>query len=677
MEPFQRIEELRALIARHNRLYYDLDAPEIPDHEYDALLRELERLEQEYPLFATPDSPTRRVGGEARRDFGKVAHAVPLQSLEDVFSEEELRAFLARVTETLATVGRPEPDWVVERKIDGLSVALEYRDGAFFQGATRGDGAVGEDVTANLRTLRNLPLRLRDPVPRLIVRGEAYLSREEFLALNDRQEAIGGKTFANPRNAAAGALRQLDPSVTAERGLRLFAFNVQAVEGRTFARHSESLDWLAAQGFEASPDHVVCRGADAVWAAIGRIGETRGELAYEIDGAVAKVDALADREVLGSTSKVPRWAAAYKFPPERKETTLLDIAVQVGRTGKLTPLAVLAPVRIAGSTVSRATLHNEGFIEEKGILIGDAVLVEKAGDVIPAVVGPVVEKRPADARRFAMPTACPVCGSPVVREGGEAASRCTGADCPAQLFRNVVHFATRPSMDIEGLGPSIVEILMDKGLVKDVADLYALAGRREELLAIDRFGAKSVDNLLAAIDRSRGAGLEHLLVAFGIRNIGAAAARVLAERYPDLRAVAAATPLELLALPDFGQKSADSLAGFFAQPRTAALLDRLEAAGVDFRSRASESRVSSRLSGRTFVLTGTLPTLTRDEATALVLANGGKVSGSVSAKTSYVLAGEEAGSKLDKARALGVPVIDEAEFRRMVEGRPADAGAAE
>jgi len=509
-------------------------------------------------------------------------------------------------------------------------------------------------------------------VPLLVVRGEVYLSRDEFLALNERQEAVGGKTFANPRNAAAGALRQLDPSVTAERGLRVFVFNVQRAEGLAFASHSASLDWLAGQGFEASPDHVVCRTADQVWAAVGRIGESRGELAYEIDGAVVKVDSLADRDVLGQTSKVPRWAAAYKFPPEQKETLLLDIAVQVGRTGKLTPLAVLAPVRIAGSTVSRATLHNEDFIVDKGIWIGDTVLVQKAGDVIPAVVGPVEGKRPADARRFAMPTACPVCGAPVAREGGEAATRCTGSDCPAQLFRNVVHFASKAAMDIDGLGPSIVETLMDRGLVAGIADLYALAGRRDQLLQIDRFGARSVDNLLASIDRSRGAGLERLLSAFGIRNIGGAAARVLAERFPDLRAVAAATPMELLSLPDFGGKSVDSLVSFFAQPRTAALLDRLEAAGVDFRSRASESRVSSRLAGRTFVLTGTLPTLTRDEASALVLSNGGKVSSSVSAKTSFVLAGEEAGSKLDKARTLGVPVIDEAAFRSMLEKQEDD-----
>ncbi len=667
MDPLRRIEEFRALIERADHLYYDEDAPEIPDFEYDALLRELQRLEAENPLFVRPDSPTQRVHGEVKREFRKVVHAIPLQSLEDVFSEEELRAFLGRVSETLASVGRPAPEYVVERKIDGLSVALEYRDGAFVQGATRGDGAVGEDVTANLRTLRNLPMKLRDPVSLLVVRGEVYLSRDEFLALNDRQEAIGGKTFANPRNAAAGALRQLDPAVTAERGLKVFVFNVQRAEGLSFDRHSASLDWLAGQGFEASPEHVLCRTPDEAWAAIGRIGESRGELEYEIDGAVVKVDSLADREVLGQTSKVPRWAAAYKFPPEQKETLLLDIVVQVGRTGKLTPLAVLAPVRIAGSTVSRATLHNEDFIVEKGILIGDTVLVQKAGDVIPAVVGPVVDRRPPDARRFVMPTACPVCGAPVAREGGEAASRCTGSDCPAQLFRNVVHFASRAAMDIDGLGPSIIEMLMERGLVAGVADLYALVGRRDDLLRIDRFGEKSVDNLLASIDRSRGAGLERLLTAFGIRNIGAAAARVLAERFPDLRAVAAASPLELLSLPDFGGKSVDSLVSFFAQPRTAAMLDHLEAAGVDFHSRASESRISDRLAGRTFVLTGTLPTLTRDEAGALVLANGGKVASSVSAKTSFVLAGEEAGSKLDRARTLGVPVIDEAAFRAMLE----------
>jgi DNA ligase (NAD+) len=667
METWKRIEELRRQIEHHNRLYYDEDAPEIPDFEYDALMRELKRLEHENPLFARMDSPTNKVGGEAAREFRKVVHSVPMQSLEDVFSEEELRGFLDRVAASLAAIGRPPPAYVVERKIDGLSVALEYRGGVFWRGATRGDGETGEDVTANLRTLRNLPASLPEVLPSLTVRGEVYLSRAEFLSLNDRQEALGAKLFANPRNAAAGALRQLDPSITAERGLRVFVFNVQRVEGRTFARHSESLDWLASLGFEASPDHILCRTPDEVWAAVRLIGDSRGELEYEIDGAVVKVDDLADREVLGTTSKVPRWAAAYKFPPEQKETVLEDILVQVGRTGKLTPLAVLKPVRIAGSTVSRATLHNEDFIEEKGIWIGDTVLVQKAGDVIPAVVGPVAGRRPPDARKFTMPVACPVCGAPVVREPGEAAARCTGSDCPAQLFRNLVHFTSRDAMDIDGLGPSILETLLAQGLVQGVADLYTLPSRRGDLLALDRFGAKSVDNLLASIDRSRGAGLERLLTAFGIRNIGAAAARVLAERFPDLRALSAATPMELLALPDFGGKSVDSLVSFFAQPRTAALLDHLEASGVDFRSRAAESRVSNRLTGRTFVLTGTLPTLTRDEASALVLANGGKVSSSVSVKTSFVLAGEEAGSKLDKARALGVPVIDETAFRRMLE----------
>lgn len=672
MDVSKRIQELKETIRYHNKRYYDEDAPEISDFEYDALMRELRQLETDWPIFATPDSPTRRIGGVPRRDFAKVTHEVPLQSLLDVFSEAELRDFLARTGQALAAVGQTAPDYVVERKIDGLSVSLLYENGRFVRGATRGDGLVGEDVTENLKTIQGLPTRLKDAPARLVVRGEVYMTDESFVRLNERQEALGEKTFANPRNAAAGSLRQLDSRITQERNLSLFTFNVQLADGLAFRTHAESLEFLAHQGFPVSPDYVVRQSADEIWSEILKIGDLRGTLPYGIDGAVVKVNELALRTLLGETSKVPRWAAAYKYPPEQKETSVEDIRVQVGRTGKLTPLAVLKPVLIAGSQVSRATLHNEDYIREKDIRIGDTVMIEKAGDIIPAVVRVLAEKRPSGTVPFVMPDHCPVCGAPVIREAEESASRCTGADCPAQLFRHILHFASRDAMDIEGLGPALIELLIGQGLIGGIADLYHLSEKRDSLVRLDRMGVKSADNLLRAIDRSRANPLDRLLTALGIRNVGKEAARTLAANFDSIDDIEAADVERLAALPDFGRITAQSVQQFFAEPSTRELIDRLRSAGVRMTAGERSTAAGSELAGGTYVLTGTLPTMTREEASQLIMAHGGKVSGSVSKKTTAVIAGEEAGSKLDKAHALGVPVLSESDLLSLLSrpGRP-------
>lgn len=666
MDEAERIRELRHRILYHNKRYYDEDAPEISDFEYDSLMRELRALEDKWPLLASSDSPVNRVGGTPRREFSKIVHDVPMQSLLDVFSEEELRAFVRRTEETLIEAGRRDPSYVVERKIDGLSVSLLYENGRFVRGATRGDGLIGEDVTENLKTIAGLPLVLKDRLPRLVVRGEVFMPDEAFLKLNERQEMLGEKTFANPRNAAAGSLRQLDSQITRSRSLSLFVFNIQLVEGMSFKSHAESLDYLAGQGLPVSPEFRICRGADSVWAEIVRIGSLRGTLDYGIDGAVVKVDELALRAYLGETSKVPRWAAAYKYPPEQKETTVEDIRVQVGRTGKLTPLAILKPVLIAGSQVSRATLHNEDYIREKDIRIGDAVIIEKAGDIIPAVVRVLMEKRPDHATPFIMPDRCPECGAPVVREALESASRCTGADCPAQLFRHILHFASRDAMDIEGLGPAVIELLVHHGLITGIADLYHLHEKRDRLVRLERQGDRSTDNLLKAIDRSRQNSLDRLLTALGIRNVGKEAARTLAGRFDSIDAIAAASTEELSSLPDFGLITARSVQQFFAQPSSLELIERLKAAGVRMTAGERPAAVGTQLAGGTYVLTGTLPNLTREEASRLIMARGGKVSSSVSKKTTAVIAGEEAGSKLDKARALGVAVLSESDLMALL-----------
>ncbi len=664
-----RLDKLRNTIEYHNKKYYDDDNPEIDDAAYDTLIRELEELEAAHPALAQPHSPTRRIGGTARRDLPKISHPVPLQSLNDVFGPQALRQSLARIEEALTGAGWLEPmRYVVEQKIDGLSVSLEYREGRFVRGATRGDGTVGEDVTENLRTVRGIPAVLRTPVPYLVVRGEVYMDIQAFDALNERQEVLGGKVFANPRNAAAGSLRQLDASITATRNLRVFIFNVQLAEGITFSRHAESLTWLAEQGFSVSPGFEVCDGIDAVWDAVQRIGEQRGTLAYGIDGAVVKVDALSARTIMGSTSKAPRWAVAFKFPPEQQQTRVEDILVQVGRTGKLTPLAVLRPVRIAGSVVSRATLHNQDFIDEKDIRIGDTVTIQKAGDIIPAIVEVVTDKRPEGLTRYRIPDFCPACGAPAVREAGEAFSRCTGAECPAQLFRHILHFASRDAMDIEGLGPAIIELLIQNRLIAGVADLYTLDDKRDQIRVLEGMGDKSTDLLLQAIRRSRANNIDRLITALGIRNVGVQAARVLADSFPDMRAIGAADVDTLSALPDFGPVTATAVASFFCQEQTHHLLDRLAAGGVNTTSTTFGKQADGPLTGMTFVLTGTLAGLSREEAAAFIRTQGGKTASSVSARTTYVLAGAGGGSKRDKAERLGIPVIDWDDLSRMLEG---------
>lgn len=675
-DAWTRIQELTEKIRYHNRLYYDNDAPEITDFEYDALLRELIALEKEFPMYAMPDSPTQKVGGEAQERFGKVTHRNVMQSLANAFSEGEIYDFVDRVRETLKTAGlTEEPEFVVEKKIDGLSVSVEYENGVLVRGSTRGDGTIGEDITPNVKKIRNLPEKLKDSsVSYLEVRGEVYMPVESFLRINELAEMNKDKVFSNPRNAAAGSLRQLDPEITASRDLSVFIFNIQEIRGKEIPTHAGSLEFLADQGFMASPGFVVCRTADEVWKAISDIGESRGSLPYGIDGAVVKLNGIDSRKYLGQTSKVPRWAIAFKYPPEQKETVLKKIDIQVGRTGKLTPVAILEPVHIAGSTVSRATLNNEDYIREKDIREGDTVVLQKAGDVIPAVIASVPEKRPSVSLPFVMPSACPVCGAPVVREEGEAASRCTGADCPAQLFRHILHFASKDALQIDGMGPSVIEVLLDRKLISGVADLFALKEKEAELLALERMGKKSVQNLLDSIEKAKSCPLDRLLVALGIRNIGVVAARTLAANYKSLRDIEKADLFSLASLPDFGLVTAQSVADFFAQEQTHHLLGELEAHGVRFDGGSGNVTIDSRLQGRTFVLTGALPSLTRDQASAIVLSHGGKVSSSVSKKTDYVLAGEDAGSKLDKALALGVPVLSEEDFLKMTASGDEDAG---
>ena len=651
----KRIIELRKTLAYHARLYYQMDAPEISDYEYDALFRELSELEAAFPEFDDPNSPTKRVGGAASEKFDKVSHSVPMGSLDDVFSEEELTGFLRDMEKVL-----PHPVYSVEPKIDGLSVALTYENGRLTLGATRGDGLIGEDVTANLRTVRSIPLTLPEPIPRLVVRGEVYMPREVFDELNAARESEGLSLFANPRNAAAGSLRQLDPKITASRRLDILVFNLQ--EGNPFAggeptSHGATLDRLAELGFHVLPHRIVTDDPEEVLAHVGRLGELRSSLPFDIDGAVVKIDGLADRVTVGEGTGRPKWAVAYKYPPEQQTTKLLDITLQVGRTGVLTPTAELAPVRLAGSTVSRATLHNDGYIAERDIRIGDLVVVQKAGDIIPEIVSAVKEKRDGSERVFKMPDVCPSCGHPVVRDdaGEGAAVRCVWAGCPAQRARAIIHFASKGAMNIDGLGPAVIGALLEAGLIRDVADLYAL--RREDVAALDRMGEKSADNLLAAIEQSKSRGLERLLSALGIRQVGEVAATALARRFGTLTALAEASYDDLCAVPDVGDVTASGIVEFFSSEENRELIGRLVEAGVS--TAAEKKQTGDALSGLTFVLTGTLPNMTRDEASSLIAEAGGRVSGSVSKKTSYVVAGSEAGSKLTKAEALGVPVIDE------------------
>ncbi len=656
MEQIKRkIEELRATVTYHSNLYYNQDAPEIPDYEYDKLLRELVILEEEYPQFKTPDSPTVRVGGSASNLFNKVTHTVKMESLQDAFSFEELYDFDRKVREVIEN-----PVYSVEPKIDGLSVSLEYRDGVFVRGSTRGDGEVGEDVTANLDTITSIPKRLKKPVPFLEVRGEVYMPHQSFEALVKQQEISGEKPAKNPRNAAAGALRQKNPKITATRNLDIFCFNVQQTQGLSFDSHIESLDKIKALGISTLPFYTRCNGIEQAVAVVQEIGNKRGTLPFDIDGAVIKLDTLSLREELGSTAKFPRWAVAYKYPPEEKDTVLKEVEIQVGRTGVLTPTAVFELVFLAGTTVSRAVLHNEDFIKEKNIGIGDTLRVRKAGDIIPEVVSVTAHATPHIP--YEMPKVCPSCGQPVARMEDEAAIRCINPECPAQLERNLIHFASRGAMDIEGLGPAVVLQLTALDLVKKPSDIYRL--QASQIAEIERMGEKSANNLIGAIERSKQNPLWRLVFGLGIRHIGEKAAKLLEGAFETLDEMANASLEAFQTIEGFGEVMAQSLVSFFALEGTKELLAELKELGLNFT--AAKKEAGGELEGKTFVLTGTLPTLKREEAKEMIEKAGGKVSGSVSKKTHYVVAGEAAGSKLQKANDLGIPVLTEEQLLELL-----------
>ena len=656
MEPKQRIEELTKLLNDAGYRYYVLDDPTMPDFEYDRLLRELEDLEKANPELALPDSPTKRVGGQAVNTFGEVTHAVPLMSLQDVFSLEELGDFLVRTKEAV-----PGAQFSVEPKIDGLSVALEYVDGRFVRGATRGDGNVGEDVTENLRTIRSIPMALEGAPARLIVRGEVFMPKKTFHALNEALEENGEKTFANPRNAAAGSLRQKDPKVTAKRKLDILVFNVQLADGKTFASHVETLEYLKSLHFKVIP-YKLLSDVEKISKEVIRINEEREKLSCDIDGAVIKLDDLAARERLGNTAKFPRWAVAYKYPPEEKETLVEDIVIQVGRTGVLTPKAVVAPVRLAGTTVTNATLHNQDFISRLDIRIGDTVRIRKAGEIIPEILEVNLSKRPEGTQPYLLPKKCPVCGAAVERDEDGAFLRCTGAECPAQLSRNIAHFVSRDAMDIEGLGSAIVDSLIEKGAIRSPADIYYLT--MDELSGLWKSGTKAAQKLLDAIAASKSQDVSRLIFALGIRQVGAKTGKSLAAAFGSLDKLMEATLEELTQVPDIGEVTAESICEWFAQPQSRHMVRRLKEAGVNFESKRVVT--DTRFAGKTIVLTGALSRFTREEATEKIELFGGKASGSVSKKTSFVVAGENAGSKERKARELGIPVLTEDEFLEML-----------
>lgn len=651
-----RIKELTDLLNDYSYRYYVLDAPAASDYEYDMLMRELVELEEKYPQYALPESPAKRVGGEALSQFEEVVHTVAMESLQDAFTESEVMDFGRRVGEA---VGENE-EFDIEPKIDGLSVSLEYENGAFVRGSTRGDGVTGENVTENLKTIKSIPLKLKKDIS-IEVRGEVFISRKDFAALNEQREENGLATFANPRNAAAGSLRQLDPKVAAGRKLDIFVFNVQRVDNISFSTHSESLQFLRELGFKVV-ENKVCKGIKAAYDMVLEIGEKRRNFSYDTDGAVIKLNNLQKREIMGSTAKAPRWAIAYKFPPEQKESTILDITIQVGRTGVLTPTAELEPVLVAGSTISRATLHNIDYIRQKDIKIGDKVLIQKAGDIIPEVVRVLKEKRTGDEKEFYMPARCPECGSLVEREEGESAYRCMGLDCKAQLLRHIIHFVSRNAMNIEGLGPSVIAQMLERNLIGCAADLYYV--KANDIAAMDKMGEKSAENLILAIEASKKNDLGRLVYAFGIRHIGEKAGKLLAKRFKELDAIINAEMNELEQIDEFGEIMAKSVYSFFKDEKNLIAIERLREAGVNFSYMQADVE-GGVLEGLTFVLTGTLPTYKREDAKEIIEGLGGKVSSSVSKKTSYVLAGEEAGSKLDKAQTLGVRIIDEDEFKSL------------
>ena len=652
-EAEKRASELRAVIEKHNHNYYDLDNPTIEDDEYDALMRELRGLEQQYPELSTPDSPTHRVGGTVSSSFEKVQHVVQMGSLQDIFSEEEVRAFITAVMEQGAH------EFTVEPKIDGLSVSLEYQDGVFVRGSTRGDGFVGEDITANLKTIRSIPLRLNDAPEFIEVRGEVYMPRKSFAALCEEQERNGDPLPKNPRNAAAGSLRQKDSSVTASRKLDIFCFNLQQIRGKELTTHSQSLEYMQSLGFHVIPDYRVVQTADEAVERIREIGEMRRSLPFDIDGAVVKVNSFALRTEIGATTKVPKWAVAFKYPPEEKETTLNEIEINVGRTGALTPVAVFDPVQLAGTTVSRAILHNQDIITDKDIRVGDRIVVRKAGDIIPEVVRSVSHREGSEP--YFIPNVCPICGAEALRDEDEAVIRCQNIDCPAQLTRSIEHFASRNAMNIEGLGEAIVQQLLDNGFVHNVADLYELDV--QTVMQITG-GAKSAENLIASIEGSKKRGLDRLVFALGIRGIGQRAAVLLCEKFGSMEAIMEALPLEICSIDGFGQIMADSVYNAMQEPHRIRLIERLREHGVNMTY--DNGKVADDLAGKTFVLTGTLPTMTRDQAKSLIESHGGKCSGSVSKKTTYVVAGEEAGSKLTKAQELGITILSEQELLELI-----------
>lgn len=657
----KRVKELREIIAYHNKKYYDDDAPEISDFEYDMLNNELKNLEKQFPELVTKESNTQKVGGTVKKGFKEVTHEVPLLSLQDVFSFEEVYEFDKRIKKQAEEFGETT-NYVVETKIDGLSASLKYIQGKFVQGATRGNGQIGEDVTNNLATVKTIPKELKEKID-ITVRGEVFIGKKEFEKMNEKIGYEDGNLFANARNAAAGSLRQLDSSVTEKRPLDIYIFNVQKIEGKEFNSHFEELEYLAELGFNVNPVRIPCKDIDEVIEAIKEIGKTREALSFGIDGAVVKVDNLRLREELGATSKTPRWAVAYKYPPERKETILKDIICQVGRTGAITPMAILEPVSVAGSTISKTTLHNEDFIKEKDLKIGDTVVIQKAGDVIPEIVEVKKEKRTGNEKEFIMPKVCPVCGAPTVREEGEAAIRCTGIECPAKLVRNIIHFVSKEGMDIDGLGENLVEQFIEKGLIENIADIYTLTF--EDIASLKKNGTKFAENLINAISDSKTRPFYKLITALGIRHIGAKSAKTIAKHFKNIENLMNAEVEEIAGLEDVGQIMAESIYKFFKEEQTIDLIKKLRNAGVNMEDE-EQTQTDLKFEGLTFVLTGSLDNYTREEAGNIIEKLGGKVSSSVSKKTSYVLAGEDAGSKLTKAQNLGVTIITEKEFEEMI-----------
>jgi len=657
----KRIKELRKIVEYHAKKYYDEDKPEISDFEYDMMMLELRALESQFPELITKKSLTQKVGGTVKEGFKKVEHEVPLQSLQDVFDFEEIESFDERVKKQALENGIKNPKYVVETKIDGLSAALEYVDGKLVRGATRGNGTVGEDVTENLKTIKTIPQELPEKI-NITVRGEVFISKEDFEKMNQEREENEEELFANARNAAAGSLRQLDSNITKTRPLDIYIFNVQKIEGKEFYSHFEELEYLSKLGFNVNPVRIPCNNKEEIIEAINKIGEDREQLTFGIDGAVVKVDDLNLRKIMGTTSKVPKWAIAYKYPPEKKETILKDIICQVGRTGAITPMAILEPVKVAGSTISKTTLHNEDFIKEKDLKIGDRVIIQKAGDVIPEIVEAVISKRTGEEKEFQMPRQCPVCGAEAIREEGEAAVRCTGIECPAKLHRNLVHFVSREAMNIDGLGENIIAELLDRKMISNIADIYDL--QFEEIASLKKNGKKFAQNLIDSINASKENDLYRLITALGIRHVGVKAAKILAKQYNSIDNLSEASIESLSLVEEIGPIVANSIKEFFEQQQTKDLISRLKNAGVNT-ERLVEDDEDDRFSGKTFVLTGSLEKYSRDEASNLIERFGGKTSSSVSKKTSYVLAGEDAGSKLTKAQNLGVTIITEAEFEQM------------